>query len=102
MARRRLSMRQIRDSLRLYWGQRLPMRQIARSVGIGLASVVESRDVVERCAPSSARISYGLRWFCSLLPLERQGKVVHGARTEGAAGHQPLLVDFLQHGSHTA
>ena len=74
VARRRLSMRQIRDSLRLYWGQRLPMRQIARSVGIGLASVVESRDVVERCALPSARISYGLRWFCSLLPLERQGR----------------------------
>lgn len=32
-------MRQIRDILRLYWEQRLTMRQIARSVGIGVASV---------------------------------------------------------------
>ncbi len=32
-------MRQIRDILRLYWEQRLTMRQIAQSAGVGLASV---------------------------------------------------------------
>ena len=32
-------MRQIRDILRLYWEQRLTMRQIAQGTGVGLASV---------------------------------------------------------------
>jgi transposase len=32
-------MRQIRDILRLYWEQRLTMRQIAQSAGVGLSSV---------------------------------------------------------------
>lgn len=32
-------MRQIRDILRLYWEQRLTMRQIARSLGVGVTSV---------------------------------------------------------------
>src|SRR5579875_2221323 len=63
---------------------------------------IESRDVVEKCAPSSGMVSYGLRWFCSLLSLERREKLVHRAGAEGAAGHQPLLMDLLQHGSHKA
>ncbi len=58
--------------------------------------MIESR-VVEKCAPSSGMVSYALGWFCSLLP--RREKVVHGARTEGTAGHQPLLMDLLQHRS---
>lgn len=39
VARRRLAMRQIRDILRLYWEQRLTMRQIARSLGVGLTVI---------------------------------------------------------------
>jgi hypothetical protein len=70
-------------------------------IPVGKGSI-ESRDVVEKCAPSSGMVSYGLRWFCSLLSLERREKVVHRAGAEGAAGHQPLLMDLLQHGSHTA
>ncbi len=64
--------------------------------------LIESRDVVEKCAPSSGMVSYGLRWFCSLLSLEGREKLVHRAGAEGAAGHQPLLMDLLQHGSHKA
>jgi DNA replication protein DnaC len=33
------------------------------------ATAIIDRHVVEKCAPSSGRISYGFRWFCSLLPL---------------------------------
>jgi len=53
VANRRLAMRQIKDILRLHWSQRLSIRSIARSLGVGYGSV---HDVLQRAAAA------GLCW----------------------------------------